>query len=1578
STENSEKAKAQGEVVVLEEDNYLREENIKHFKLSDGTTKAVVYPQAVHYKDADGKWIDIDNALTLNGSDYLSSNKSEIKFANKSGSNGLVSIKDGDYKIDFTPINANKVGVSIQNPQRKNSRKFEDVSRLNNLVSKAIYADIYDAVDIEYILVGNNIKENIIVNQIRDNYSFSFELKLNNLSAELVNGAIILSDYDSGEQVYKIPVPYMLDANNAYSQDVEYSLTQLNKWKYTLTVTADSEWINSEERAFPVTIDPTLRAPLDGITDTHTTSTSGSTDNSSLDSMYVGNHSWEGNSRAYIKLNSLPALPSGAILTNAKLCAYNRFAISASNFRIGVFKITSDWSPTTISYNYNYNYLTEEYPVDYIRISSVGNYEWDITKIAKGWYYSQPNYGVCLKSVDQSVNAVAILASSEAEGYVSPNFELSYISVTGIEDYYQYFTSSAGMAGTGYVNSFTGNLSFVHNLFTTADEIMPYNLFFTINSNNGWILSIDESVVATSQEYVYKWIDADGTIHYFSPEIDKNLYGDYVYYEYLENGTKQIAVPPTTFYDEDGLGLKLTTNESGNYVISDDKGNKKTFDSNGLLYSITDTYGNVRTFARNLESGLVTISLTPKNLSTIEQLTIEYGMTTITVTNKQTGVKAIITRGNAIESVEYQFTATSKYNVSFEYNSDYRLILAKDNETQRGVRYTYTNGGVTGVEELSYAENTLGDVGQKAKIIYVDGETQYSLPGPDNVLSTIDDITTGYGYDYRGRVTSVYTGNSTTGMVYGTSNYAYNDKYIDEDIGIKTNNSLKSVLTSGRNSVNLIKNPSFEIDVENWVGVNGSISARTPQISLNLGLNYGNALRISRRVAGTTAARQTVYLPAGDYNLSASFTKASMIEGSKMRLRVYNSSGGLVATTQDNLAYTVESTVLKQSWEKGALGFSAVTAGNYTISIEFVTSSNEQSIIYVDDVMLERGKGLSTYSAYENGDFEQSTESLTFYNASVVAQGGIYLSKGVKIDSNINDIGYVKYRYYTSSGFDIENWVISAWGQAPDCVASTNKEGSNAQFGIMLVANYLGTTETQSFLIPFNPQLKNWQYVCQRLAVSPDYETIFNSADGGQLESIDIYLCYNNNVGSAYFDSVSITRSGNYTGYTYNELGNISKVTTSNGDETEYNYYGNAIDANGIVDSTGNRYELEYDENHNLTELRFNNKIDVDYEYNTQGQAIKATSQANNKSIITSTSYVADIAQAYYSKTHTVTDELGNTTKYFYYNNGLLKGVCDSSNNGIIYEYNSYGELICAKLAVWSENDGLTEVTSSSSTNVDYSYNSEHELQTITSESTKYSFKYDKWGNTIGIYIDNPDTAETIYDSPLAVYDYEAGNGNLNKLTYGNGVYVEYTYDEIDRMIGTCYNGITKTEYVYSSNGQLSSIVDVDNNTQYQYYYDGDGRLINEREVSGNTTTQSIIYKYDENERLYQKWTYFPDSSNSSANLTTYTYNDDGTLRSVDHTINKISYTYDNFGRVTQKELKVGTDSVLRNEYSYFFGADWNAGTTNLINSITTTLPNGSQKTTLINYDELGNIIQIFDGQYYTYYHYDEKNQLVA
>ena len=418
------------DVIVLEEDKALRDESIKHFKLSDGTTKAVIYSQPVHYKSEDGEWIDIDNSLTLNGNEYSSKNKQEIKFANKSGSNGLVSIKDGEYKIDFTPLDTSKVRVEIENPQENNSRKFEEVSKLNNLVAKAIYKNIYDGIDIEYILVGNNLKENIIVNEKQDSYTYTFEIKLSKLSAELKDGAIILSDCDSGEPVYKIPAPYMLDANGAYSEAVEYSLTQESKWNYTFTVTADTEWINADDRAFPVTIDPMVSTSRASIYDTYVYEGGGN--QSSAQYLIVGSDAVMNTPQAYIKSTALPTV-NGTII-NAKLNVYLGVA-AESGIYVGAFKATKDFTDGSLTYdNANTYFSSALTPEDYLLVSDIGLYQWEITDTVKAWYSSSgTNHGICLKQVKHTTDTYSVARFNSADNLNSypPSIEITYKDTTG-------------------------------------------------------------------------------------------------------------------------------------------------------------------------------------------------------------------------------------------------------------------------------------------------------------------------------------------------------------------------------------------------------------------------------------------------------------------------------------------------------------------------------------------------------------------------------------------------------------------------------------------------------------------------------------------------------------------------------------------------------------------------------------------------------------------------------------------------------------------------------------------------------------------------------------------------------------------------------------------------------------------------------------------------------------------------------------------------------------------------------------------------------------------------------------------
>lgn len=53
----------------------MRGENVKHYRLSDGTYRAVSYDRPIHVKDEKGNWQEIDNTLIFDGKNYETKDK---------------------------------------------------------------------------------------------------------------------------------------------------------------------------------------------------------------------------------------------------------------------------------------------------------------------------------------------------------------------------------------------------------------------------------------------------------------------------------------------------------------------------------------------------------------------------------------------------------------------------------------------------------------------------------------------------------------------------------------------------------------------------------------------------------------------------------------------------------------------------------------------------------------------------------------------------------------------------------------------------------------------------------------------------------------------------------------------------------------------------------------------------------------------------------------------------------------------------------------------------------------------------------------------------------------------------------------------------------------------------------------------------------------------------------------------------------------------------------------------------------------------------------------------------------------
>ena len=259
---------------VLYEDESRTEEHARHYVMNNGTAKSVFNAEAVSYFDEEAKkWKPINNSLKENADAYESKNGNMRTKIYKANKGKKVEIAKSDKQLSWEYLGKQVETVSVAN---ENAETFSaSVLKVNNdlaensknINSSAVYENIEKDTDLEYCLLGNNLKENIIVREKSEDYRYLFALKTEGLKIRLSEDNESLELYTESTKAdgtveqkveFTIPAPFMYDANGESSDDVYYELEPSENGNYAFAVVASDEWINAAERAFPVTIDPQI------------------------------------------------------------------------------------------------------------------------------------------------------------------------------------------------------------------------------------------------------------------------------------------------------------------------------------------------------------------------------------------------------------------------------------------------------------------------------------------------------------------------------------------------------------------------------------------------------------------------------------------------------------------------------------------------------------------------------------------------------------------------------------------------------------------------------------------------------------------------------------------------------------------------------------------------------------------------------------------------------------------------------------------------------------------------------------------------------------------------------------------------------------------------------------------------------------------------------------------------------------------------------------------------------------------------------------------------------------------------
>lgn len=329
-----------------------------------------------------------------------------------------------------------------------------------------------------------------------------------------------------------------------------------------------------------------------------------------------------------------------------------------------------------------------------------------------------------------------------------PSGVFYYRNVNGLEDYQSYHEQSAGRAGIGYTNDFTGNVVWSHLDVATEGGPMTTEIRHVYNSSEadtssrmgyGWRLSSQQELKESGiKDYPYVYIDEDGTKHYF--------------YKDTNDGNK--------LKDEDGLGLTITvasSSEHDRYRTMETKDKVKyIFGQDGFLRFIEDLDGNSVKHQYGPNSAgnyLGYITDASGGFLNIIYSTDE-GKSKITAIQDTKGREiryGYDAQGN-LTSITYPDGSKSQ----FTYDGSHKLLSVTNPDGYR-VNYEYTNDfRVPRVSKVSETGQKNAP-GQELKISYENGNTTiFEEPGLDGQMEHPgDNKKTTWHFDNMGRPTDV-------------------------------------------------------------------------------------------------------------------------------------------------------------------------------------------------------------------------------------------------------------------------------------------------------------------------------------------------------------------------------------------------------------------------------------------------------------------------------------------------------------------------------------------------------------------------------------------------------------------------------------------------------------------------------------------------------------------------------------------------------------------------------------------------------------------------------------------------------
>lgn len=931
----------------------------------------------------------------------------------------------------------------------------------------------------------------------------------------------------------------------------------------------------------------------------------------------------------------------------------------------------------------------------------------------------------------------------------------------------------------------SGNLTHNQNVIT-APKSLPFAL--TYNSN-------DTTIGPLGRGWTHNYnvlISAVTTSGFISGVILTENSGNKIRF------SPSVGLYSTLLYPSAGSGdtSTITLMGDGSFIRILKDGTLQTFNTSGILTSITDRNNNTTTLSY---SGNNLVSITD---STGRSLGINAGSGQITAITDPAGQTYNFTyNGTLLTAVSDP--AGNAWNYTYDPSG---RMLTKTDPAGFQTAYTYdVNGILISTTDPNGLVKTItyNQAGNTAQFVEIDGGvwndvydstlnlplqstdpygnvTSYTYDGNGNMLTKTDpdgNLTT-YTYDAMNNVTSV------TNALGQTISYTYNSKFAE----------VTSMTDPLGNST------AYTYDS------NGNLLSTTDplgNITTNQYATNGN------ETSTTNALNQTTTLTYDQYNNIASITDPS---GAKT-----------------NFTYTINGKIASRADANG--NATTFTYNSLNQLIQVVDPEGNRTIYAYDQdgnrTMQVDANGNATYVAYnfkrQPTMVKNALSGITSFNytgTGCPSCGGGVDQLTALLDANGNTTSYtydLDGRLITQTD-PLGNTIKYSYDPAGNLTSMTKADGNTIYYAYDATARLLTKSYPDGSTTSFTYDAKGNILTATNDNIS---YTFTYDADGRVTSAAD-----------DYYDLVS---------YTYDAVGNRTQMIYPDVDATVKYTYNSANRLSKITDGAKN-YIFTYDKAGKRTKLTYPNGVSARYTYDLSGKLTSLINTSSTGTIIASSAYTLDRVgnrlttsgpngeNSYsYDSVYDLLSALpGSNVDYGpeEYTYDLIGNRLTGPKPNTAYTFNKDNQLVTEnKQQFQYDNNGNLSSYVTLSTASNYSYDYENRLTQVvtanTGTTTTTAYYYDPFGRRFQKDVTTATTGTTSTTSTYYLYD-------------GQSVIVENTDNAAGEEITSRYiQGPNIDEHL--------AMVRVNDNTYHYYHSDGLG---------------SIVAITDKNQQVEETYTY--------------------------------------------------------------------------------------------------------------------------